>query len=416
MTATLATPQLPREWVSRPGHRLRLILIALTAIGAALSILGLALGEEMRKQFFFSYLTAYIFVIQVALGALFWVLLHHLVDAGWSVVVRRVAENFASVLIFAAPLFLPVVAGMTVLYGWTHEPHDEELRKLLEGKKAYLNVPFFIVRAVIYLGVWAFLTYRLTAWSREQDRTRDPELTHKMQRLAAPGMILLGLTSAFAGIDWVMSLDFTWFSTMFGVYFWSGAMLSSMAAIALTVVLLQRQDLLTKSVTPEHLHDLGKLLFAFVIFWAYITFSQYFLTWYADIPEETSWFSNRRWVGHGTHRHLGSLHWLGVFIVFGHVILPFLVLLPRSTKRNPAVLGAVAGWLLVVHYLELHWQILPAGQKAGEQRFDPSWLDLTTLAALVGAGGLLVFRAFRGQALLPVGDPRLQESLMFQNM
>jgi hypothetical protein len=277
-------------------------------------------------------------------------------------------------------------------------------------------VPFFVIRAFCYFVLWGWLAWRMITWSKAQDSTKDPALTKKMQGLSAPGMILLALSSALAGIDWVMSLDFTWFSTMFGVYFWAGAIISSIAAIALIVVLIQRQGLLTRTITPEHLHDLGKLTFAFVIFWAYITFSQYFLTWYAALPEETEWFSNRRWVGHAAHPHLSSWHWVGVFIVFAHVIVPFLILLPRTTKRMPAVLGTVAGWLLAVHALELHWQIMPQSQAPEEQQFAPSWLDLTTLAALLGAGGFLALRSFRTQALVPVGDPRLQESLTFQNV
>jgi hypothetical protein len=416
MSEQTASPDEPLTLRPEQGQRLSVVFLGLAGGGLALSLIGLALGEEMRKQFFFSYLVAYVFVIQIALGALFWVLLHHLVDAGWSVVVRRIAENIASILLYAAPLFLPILFGIGVLFKWTHEPHDEEMKKLLEGKAAYLNVPFFIVRAFCYFALWAWLAWRMITWSKEQDSTKDPALTRKMQGLSAPGMILLALTSALAGIDWIMSLDFTWFSTMFGVYFWAGAILSSIATIALLVVLLQRQGLLIRTITEEHLHDLGKLTFAFVIFWAYITFSQYFLTWYAAIPEETEWFANRRWVGHEPHPHLSNWHWVGVFVVFAHVIVPFLVLLPRTTKRVPAILGTVAGWLLAVHALELHWQIMPQSQAPGDQQFSPTWLDLTTLAALVGAGGFLALRPFRTLALVPVGDPRLQESLSFQNV
>jgi hypothetical protein len=306
---------------------------------------------------------------------------------------------------------------MGTLYQWTLEPSaGHPVDPLLEGKRPYLNIPFFIVRTAIYFAVWAWLAWKLVAWSKQQDQSRDPLLTKKMQALSAPAMILLGLTAAFAGIDWIMTLDYTWFSTMFGVYFWAGAIISSMCAITLTVVLLQRAGLLTKSITEEHLHDLGKLIFAFTIFWAYITFSQYFLIWYADIPEETTWFSYRRWVGHGGDRHLGSWHWVGVFIVFAHVILPFLVLLPRWTKRTPAILGGAATWLLVAHFVELHYQIMPTSQVKGEEAFRPSWLDLTTVIGLSAAAGFLVLRAFQSTALLPKGDPRLQESLAFENV
>ncbi len=414
MSETVALPRERLELRPQQGHHLAGVLLGLTAIGTGFSLLGLSIND---KQFFFSYLTAFVFVMQIALGALFWVLLHHLVDAGWSVVVRRVAENLASVLIYAVPLVLPVLIGMGTLYGWTHEQDTDELSKLLKGKAGYLNVPFFIGRTLFYFAVWAWLAWRMTTLSRLQDETKDVELTRKMQRLAPVGMVLLGLTSAFAGIDWIMTLDFTWFSTMFGVYFWAGAILSSMCAIAIIVVCLRKNGLLAHSITEEHLHDIGKLIFAFTIFWAYITFSQYFLTWYADMPEETTWFSNRRWVGHDTsERHLGSWHWVGVFIVFGHVIVPFLVLLPRTTKRNPTILGSVAAWVLVVHFLELHYQIMPSSQPAGSQQFRPTYVDLATLLALVGATGFVALRTFKSKPLLAKGDPRLRESLLFQNI
>jgi hypothetical protein len=401
------SPQEPLELRPEQGQKLSVVLLALAGGGTALSLVGLATDST---QFFFSYLTAFSFVIQVLLGCLFWVLLHHLVDAGWSVVVRRVAENYSWVLIFAGLLVLPILAGMGSLYDWTHDhPGDE----LLAGKRAFLNPTFFIIRNLVYFAVWAWLAWKMVTWSKQQDQSHDPALTRRMQALSAPGMILLGLTAAFAGIDWLMTLDYKWSSTMFGVYFWAGAILSSMAAITLTVVLMRRAGFLQHSITPEHLHDLGKLTFAFVIFWAYITFSQYFLIWYAAIPEETIYFSNRRWIAPHGLRELGSWHWLGVFIVFAHVVIPFLVLLPRQSKRNPLILGTMAAWLLVVHFVELHWQVMPVYHKEG---FSPSWIDLATLAAVVGAAGILVLRTFKATALLPRGDPRLQESLSFQNV
>jgi hypothetical protein len=267
----------------------------------------------------------------------------------------------------------------------------------------YLNFPFFLARAVLYFGVWAWLALRLSSWSARQDLDKDAGHTRKMRGISAPGMVLLGVTTTFAAFDWIMSLDPHWYSTIFGVYFWAGSIVGSLAAQTVLVILLRSVGVLNAAVTAEHLHDLGKLLFSFVIFWAYIAFSQYFLIWYANIPEETVWYARRLEGG-----------WLGVALalVLGHFALPFVILLSRSAKRNSLVLGLVALGVLGFHYVDLYWQIMP--------QFLPHnpvihWLDGATLVAILATCGLVVLHGMRRHPLIPVGDPQLEESLQLHH-
>ncbi len=370
------------------------------ALGTVALVAGLccfagALNDPDR--FFESYLVALLFALSVALGALFWVMLHHLTGAGWSVVVRRVLEQLSRTLPWLALLFIPVMLGVRSLYSWSEEGHQGDA--VLQAKQAYLNLPFFLVRAVLYFGVWAWLALRLTKWSARQDLDGDVAYTRKMRSLSAPGMVLLGVTTTFAAFDWIMSLDPHWYSTIFGVYFWAGSIVGSLAALTIFVILLRTVGVLAGAVTAEHLHDLGKLLFSFVIFWAYIAFSQYFLIWYANIPEETIWYARRLEGG-----------WRGVALalVVGHFALPFAILLSRSAKRNALVLGLVALVVLGFHYVDLYWQIVPELQPTGPVIH---WLNGATLVAILATCGLVVLHGMRLHPLIPVGDPQLQDSL-----
>ena len=288
---------------SRFGNRALIIGI----IGLALSLLGFFID---RNHFFFAYLTAFTFWMTVALGGLFFVMLHHLVNATWSIVLRRIAENIMSMIPFLAIFVIPILFGVGNLYHWSHTDILAE-NHVLQGKAAYLNTPFFIIRTVFYFAVWIFLTRALYKLSIAQDKEYDENRTMRLHRISAPGMVAFAFTFTFASFDWLMSLNASWYSTAFGVYIYSGSVLSCLAFLTLTVIYLQRRGYLKDIITLEHYHDLGKLLFTFVVFWAYIAFAQYFLIWYGNIPEETQWY-HARWGGPWSV--------ISMLLVFGHFV------------------------------------------------------------------------------------------------
>ena len=273
---------------SNIGQRLLLAGIA----GLILSGVGLFFDS---RQFFHSYLVAFTFWVSVGLGGLFFTMLHHLVSASWSVVLRRMFENVMIALPLLFIFFIPIAFGMGNLYEWT-DADKVAVDHLLQGKAGYLNSGFFLARTLIYFAIWsiiAFLAYKL---SLRQDQAHSEALTAKMKKVSAPGMILLAVTLTFAAWDWLMSLDAHWYSTIFGAYYFAGSALSALAVVTLIAIYLRSKQVLVRQITPEHYHDLAKLLFAFTVFWAYMAFSQYFLIWYANIPEETIWFQHR-WAG-----------------------------------------------------------------------------------------------------------------------
>jgi hypothetical protein len=365
-------------------------------------IIGAVGGEHGIERFHFSYLTAYMYGLSFALGGLFFVMVQFLARAGWSVVVRRVAENVMGTLPLFAVLFIPVAVGLhhTHHHWWGVEPgHDH----LVDHKAPYLNQPFFFIRVVFYFAVWIFLA--LTFWrsSTRQDETGDHELTHKMQWWSAPGMLLFALTVTFAAIDWMKSMEPHWFSTMWGVYFFAGCVIAIFSMLSTLIIALQRTGHLQKVINAEHFHDLGKLSFGFVVFWSYIAFSQYFLIWYANIPEETLWFE---------HRYHHGWETVGALLIVGHFFIPFFFLLPRGIKRNPATLIIGAAWLLFIHYVDIYYIVMPVFSKGPQ----PGILDLLCLVGVMGLF-LATFSALASRSeLVPVKDPRLPESLAFHNV
>jgi hypothetical protein len=293
---------------------------------------------------------------------------------------------------------------MRHLYPWTDPAHHDAI---LAGKAAYLNPAAWYARSAVYLAAWALLGWWFRRRSLLQDADGRPETTRRLQSISAPALIVFGVTVTFASFDWLMSVDPHWYSTIFGVYVFAGSMVAILAFLPLVAMAAERRGdppPLAGLVTLEHYHDLGKLQLGFVVFWAYIGFSQFMLIWYAAIPEETAWYAVRLEGG-----------WRGATIALaaGHFVLPFFVLLLRSVKRNRVQLAAVSTWLLVVHYLDLYWLVMPAIDRGG---FAPRLTDLT---AWFGATAIF-FATFgwlaRRPALVPVGDPRLPESLTFENM
>lgn len=384
-------------------------------VGGVGLLVGLVSGFISGWDAFFrSYLLNYCYVLSIALGALFFVMLQHAVRAGWSVSVRRLAEFMTTSLPLLAVLFLPmlipVLAGMEGVYEWSSSEavaHDDT--HLLEHKQPYLNVPFFIVRCAIYFGVWVLLGRFFFRKSVEQDTTGDVSATHAMQWWSPIGILAYAITVTFFAIDALMSLNPHWFSTIWGVYFFSGSMVAFFATLALVIYILQHAGRLTRAVTVEHYHDIGKLAFGFVVFWAYIKFSQYMLIWYANIPEETVWY----------HARQMNDWWIGVSLVllFGHFVAPFLALISRWPKRRTHTLAFASVWLLLMHWIDLYYIVMPPIFPPHGEHGAP--LHLSDFALLVGLGGLFVFaivRPMSRHALVPTRDPRLHESLAFENV
>jgi glucan phosphoethanolaminetransferase (alkaline phosphatase superfamily) len=261
-----------------------------------------------------------------------------------------------------------------------------------------------VIRNVAYFGVWSAMALWFGRQSQLQDQTGDHELTRRMRRASLPGLIVFALTVTFFAFDWLMSLQPEWYSTIFGVYFFAGSAMAFFAFLSLAIIAARRAGLLAEVVSTEHQHDVGKLLLTFVVFWAYMAFSQFLLIWYANLPEETSFFAQR---------YTGAWLTVGVVLVFGHFLVPFFLLLSRAVKRNATALAAVSVWLLAMHLLDLYWLVMPNLHPAG---MAPSLFDA---AALIGCCGLFLAAfggALKRQALIPLRDPRLPESLTFENI
>jgi len=373
------------------------------AIGVAVLggvLLASATRPEGVRGALQSYLVAYCYVLTLALGALFFVTLQHLVRASWSVVVRRVAELVAAVLPFLALLALPVLAGAQWLYPWADRAAAAG-DALLRHKQAFLNVPFFAARLAVYFGFWALWWLYLWRGSTRQDLCGDPQITVRLQKRSAPAMAGFALTLTFATFDLVMSLNPKWHSTILGVYLFSGCVVGSLALLIVAFMLLQWRGRLVEAVGVEHYHDLGKLLFAFVIFWAYIAYSQYMLIWYANLPEETVWYARRQepqWA------------WMSVLLLCGHFLLPFVGLISPYAKRSRKHLGFWAVWLLIMHWVDIYWLMMP---QLRPQRSLPTLVDLLCVFGLAALCFAWAAYLARGRMLIPVRDPRLADSLAF---
>ena len=370
---------------------------ALLVGGAALGICIVGAFPN-PDQFFRSYLVGYLFWIGIALGSLAILMLHQMVGGAWGFVICRTLESATRTLPLMGLLFVPLLFGMHHVYVWAR-PEAVAADELLQHKSPYLNFPFFATRAAIYFTIWIGIAYFMNKWSAELDRAAEPSLVRRLQRLSGPGLLLYGLTVSFAFVDWVMSLEPHWFSTVYGVMFMIGQALGALAfAIVVTALLVKRKPL-SDVVAPSHFHDLGNLLLAFVMLWAYIAFSQYLIIWSGNLPEEIPWY---------LQRSSGGWQWVALLLFLFHFCLPFLVLLSRGAKRRVRILMTVAATLTVMRLVELFWLVAPAFHPAG---FRLHWMDL---GAPIGIGGIwiaLFVWQLGKRALLPVYDPRLKEAL-----
>jgi hypothetical protein len=428
MAHALNANSIPASAISgeRLAPRGRAIMVA--GVALVLTGVGLAGGGAGTK----AWLHAWIFATSISLGALFFVIIQHLTRAGWSVVVRRIAEALAWNLSWLWLGFLPIAGlwwtgKLDTLFPWANLEHLRQVAPdeaaLVAKKAAFLNPGFFMIRAAVYLVVWALLARFFVGQSAAQDSDHSVARSQTMSKWAGPAAILFGLTTTFAAFDWIMSQNPAWFSTMFGVYFFAACAAGGFSAIAFTGLRLQQRGLLRDVITPEHYQDLGKLLFGFgVVFWAYIAFSQYMLIWYGNVPEETTWFLARQ---------VGQWRIVSAALLFGHFVIPFLFLISRWTKRWRGTLLFGVSWMLVFHWVDLAYLIHPviphdigsfasydalqaayAGEKSG--LLQPGLLALSIGFLFLLMGGTLSRLARTG--LLCKGDPRLAESLRFENM
>ncbi len=371
-------------------------------LGVAGILLSLVAVYIDREQFYFSYLTAYVFWTGIMLGGLFFTMIHHISGAVWSVVLRRITESVMSAAPVIGVLFIPLIFGIHDLYHWSHADVVAQ-DALLQNKAGYLNIPFFIIRSVVYLAVWITLAFVLYRKSIKQDHAFNSDDQIKIKRISAPGIVAFALTITFAAFDWLMSLDPHWYSTIFGVYIFAGSFLSALAFITVFGLAFRKKAILADVISVEHYHDLGKFLFAFTIFWGYMAFSQYFLIWYANIPEETIWYQ---------HRWEDNWKILTMILVFGHFLIPFLGLMPRAAKRNLTYLKLMSIWILVMHFIDIYWIAMPTLHPHG---FRLSWVDGATFLAIGGVVVWYISRKFVTGALVPVNDPKLSESIHHVN-
>lgn len=372
-----------------------------------LAILLLA-GAEHRGNFMLAYLVGFMFWFNMAAGCLFWLMVQYLSGGAWGVMIRRVTEAGAKMMLPSMLFFIPVLAGMDYLYMWA-DPKIVAEDYIIAQKTAYLNVPGFYIRLGIYIVIWGLVIWRLTALSARQDKGIDPVLTVKMKRWSAGGLLLLLMTMTFAGLDWLLSLEPHFSSAMFGPIVLTGQALGSMAMIVATLVILVRHSPMKNYLNSGHVHDLGNFLLAATLFWAYVNFSQFLIIWGANTAEQAPYYLRRMTGGWG---------WIGMFMIAFHFFAPFLLLLNRKLKKDINVLVKVAYYILFLRFVDLCYLILPAGHQYPmyEGRMDLLSI-LVSAIAVVGVGGLWLTgycRFLVKQPLLPMNDPYTQEALEFR--
>ena len=345
----------------------------------------------MIDQFFRSYLIAYLFWFGIAMGCLPLLMLHHLVGGTWGFTIRRSLEAGTRTLPLMVLLFLPVIFGMHSLYEWSH-PEVVAEDVVLQEKSAYLNVPFFVVRAIFYFGVWLTLAFILNRWSAEQDATGNPSLIRRFQLISAGGIILYCLTVTFASVDWGMSLEPHWFSTIYGVLFIVGQVLAALALVIAVTVRLSETLPVSEYATASVFQDLGNLMLTFILLWAYMSFSQYLIIWAGNLPEEIPWY---------LRRGANGWQWVSVALALFHFVAPFLLLLGLANKRNKRVIGGIAIAVLLMRWLDLYWLLAPSFfEGLRVHLFD--FLLLTFLGAM---WWYVFWTQLHRRPLLPLKDP-----------
>jgi hypothetical protein len=425
-----------------PWRRAWIYPAGVGALGAGIAVMGY---HDDPKRFPFAYLFGFFVALSLALGNLFFVLVLYVTKASWGITVRRVAELFMRRMAIFAILAIPLILTIGRLFPWAgapvyavtsaeqagplaesrgiseREPYamrdrpvadtqrmekaEEEFEGgIVEHRRPFLNRPFFLGRLVAYLALWTWIAFRYFQWSTDQDKSADLKNTADAQSFAPLALVLFGLSVTFFSFDWLLSLDATWYSTMFGVQVFAQCALIQIATLVLVLLMLRRSGLLGQAVTVEHFHDIGKLLFGWIVFWSYVSFAQFFLTWYSNIPDEVAWF-HKRWDDNG-----GTWLATSITIVVMHFFVPFWFLMSRNIKRRLPLLGVGAACMVIMHIVEVYWIVMP-----NFGLLAPSLLDVGCLLALVGVYLASVLHGIEEFALVPVGDPRLARSLEFEN-
>jgi len=387
----MTAPTLVLLDAANPLRRVQRVALIVGAVGLAITAIGAIFDVEQALR---SYLTSFVFWAGAGLGCLAILMINHLTGGAWGASIRRLLEAGACTLPIMAGFFLPIALGVRVLYVWA-DPEVMAHDHLLQGKQLYLNVPFFLARAVFYFGAWALLSRSLSYWSLQHDHTDDPKPAYRLELWSRGGLVLLGLTGTFASFDWMMSLEPHWFSTIYGILYMGGAALTAFAVMIPLAALLSRQGPLAGVITPDVFHDLGKLMLAFVMLWAYFAFSQFLIIWSANLAEEIPWYLRRL---------AGGWQWVALVIIAFHFALPFFLLLSRRLKRNPRQLAMVALGLVVIRYVDVYWLVTPAFEPG---HFAMHILDLT---AVVGLGGVWLWTVvwlLADKPLVPLRDPSL---------
>jgi hypothetical protein len=439
-------------------------------VGLATALFGMTTDPG---RFAFSWLFAFMTFLAVGLGGLFFVLGQHLTGAGWGVTSRRTAEMMLSGLPVFAILFIPIALNLDHLYPWMHmemhheaaaEEHADRSALAFGGDARAQDVPrlhdmnpveqaafeheeghaaghggehahtpqhaehehivsqklgwfhlggkavFFLIRAAIYFIAWILLAYAFVGWSTRQDKEKGIALTKKAQKLAPAATFVFGFTLTFAAFDWMMSLEPSWYSTIFGVQYFAVSAVIGHVTVILVTLGIRRAGLIGEAVNVEHYHDLGKLLFGFVVFWAYISFSQFMLIWYAGIPEEATYYHLRWWGG-------GGFKTVSVLLILAGFGVPFFLLISRNTKRRLAILTFACIWLCVMHVVQVYWLIMPYAAQTGLTQTSMSvhWMDVAALLAVGGIYLSVVLWQMTRFPLVPMGDPRLARALKFEN-
>jgi hypothetical protein len=374
-------------------------------IGTVLFIIGLIgvaaayLTDGSRSAF--NNIIMLMFLTSIGLGSLFLVSVEFVAGAIWSTPFRRIPEFLSSILLILPVVVVPLLFKLGDIFHWMH-PEVVESDKILTGKAPYLNVNFFIVRVIIFIILWIIFYHFITKNSKKQDASFDQSLTKKNIKLSAAFIPVFGITISFTSFDWLMSLEPHWFSTIFGVYYFSGSILAAFAAVTLIVVWLNENGYLVKGLTSDHYYSLGAFMFAFTNFWAYIAFSQFLLIWYANLPEETFWFL-QRWEG--------SWVYFSVGLIFVRFVIPYFGLISQPSKMDPKRLMIMSVWLLFAHWYDLYWLAMPNYSKGGVLF---SWIELSFPLLTVGIVILLFIKISKKNNLVPIGDPKLKRGIDFR--